>query len=91
MKKSTLQTAFTNLRILVGIFVFLAGVFLALTGFGMFSHASVRTNGNASEQELVGFQPERGVLAPVLVIAIFCVGTNLMADGIAQVAQRGDD
>jgi peptide/nickel transport system permease protein len=31
-----------------------------------------------------------GVLAPVLVIAIFCIGTNLMADGIAQVAQRGD-
>jgi len=31
------------------------------------------------------------VLAPVLVIAIFCVGTNLMADGIAQVAQRLDD
>ncbi len=32
-----------------------------------------------------------GVLAPVLVIAIFCIGTNLMADGIAQVAQRGDN
>ena len=31
------------------------------------------------------------VLAPVLIIAIFCIGTNLMADGIAQVAQRGED
>ncbi len=31
------------------------------------------------------------VLAPVLIIAIFCIGTNLMADGIAQVAQRGDN
>jgi len=31
------------------------------------------------------------VLAPVLVIAIFTVGTNLMADGIAQLAQRGGD
>ncbi len=30
------------------------------------------------------------VLAPVFVIAIFAIGTNLMADGIAQVAQRGD-
>ncbi len=30
------------------------------------------------------------VLAPVLVIAIFAIGTNLMADGIAQVADRGD-
>jgi peptide/nickel transport system permease protein len=32
-----------------------------------------------------------GVIAPVLVIAIFAIGTNLMADGIAQVAQRGDN
>jgi len=32
-----------------------------------------------------------GVIAPVIVIAVFCVGTNLMADGIAQVAQRGDN
>jgi peptide/nickel transport system permease protein len=32
-----------------------------------------------------------GVLAPVIVIAIFAIGTNLMADGIAQVAQRGDN
>ena len=32
-----------------------------------------------------------GVLAPVLVIALFTIGTNLMADGIAQVAQRGDN
>ena len=31
------------------------------------------------------------VLAPVLAIAIFAVGTNLMADGIAQVADRGDN
>jgi peptide/nickel transport system permease protein len=30
------------------------------------------------------------VLAPVLIIAIFAIGTNLMADGIAQVAERGD-
>ncbi len=30
------------------------------------------------------------VLAPVLVIAVFAIATNLMADGIAQVAQRGD-
>lgn len=31
-----------------------------------------------------------GVLAPVIVIGIFTVGTNLMADGIAQLAGRGD-
>ena len=30
------------------------------------------------------------VLAPVLVIGLFTIGTNLMADGIAQLADRGD-
>ena len=36
-KKSTLQSAFFNLRILLGLFIVLAGVFLALIGFGAFS------------------------------------------------------
>jgi len=31
-----------------------------------------------------------GVLAPVILIGIFTVGTNVMADGIAQLAERGD-
>ncbi len=31
-----------------------------------------------------------GVLAPVIVIGIFTIGTNLMADGIAQLSGRGD-
>ena len=30
------------------------------------------------------------VLAPVLVIAIFTIATNLMADGLAQAAQKGE-
>lgn len=32
-----------------------------------------------------------GVLAPVIVIGIFTIGTNLMADGITQLAEKGDD
>jgi peptide/nickel transport system permease protein len=32
-----------------------------------------------------------GVLAPVLIIGLFTIGTNLMADGIAQLSQRGGD
>jgi peptide/nickel transport system permease protein len=31
------------------------------------------------------------VLAPVLMIGIFTVATNVMADGLAQLSQRGDD
>src|SRR6058998_2358559 len=38
MKKTTAsQSAFFNLRVLIGLFVVLAGVFLALVGFGVFS------------------------------------------------------
>src|SRR5436309_14863303 len=36
-KKSTSESAFFNLRVLVGMFVLLAGVFLALLGFGTYS------------------------------------------------------
>src|SRR5882762_11788997 len=36
-KKSTNQSAFFNLRVLIGLFIVLAGVFLALAGSGTFS------------------------------------------------------
>src|SRR5436190_2901449 len=36
-KKSASQSAFFNLRVLTGLFLVLAGVFLALMGFGRFS------------------------------------------------------
>src|SRR5262245_6868115 len=38
-KKSTPQSAFFNLRFLIGLFVLLAGVFVALLGFGVFPSA----------------------------------------------------
>jgi peptide/nickel transport system permease protein len=31
------------------------------------------------------------VLAPVILIGLFCIGTNLMADGIAQFSERGGE
>jgi hypothetical protein len=36
-KKSASQSAFLNQRILIGLFIVLIGVFLALAGFGAFS------------------------------------------------------
>jgi len=39
------EGGFFNLRVLVGLFVFLAGVFLALLGFGAFSNASAEGKG----------------------------------------------
>ena len=38
--KAHLQSAFFNLRVLIGLFIALAGVFLAMLGFGVFSPAS---------------------------------------------------
>ena len=49
-KKSTSQSAFFNLRVLIGLFVFLAGVFLALLGFGTFSKASAQSNASVQNQ-----------------------------------------
>jgi len=42
-RKSTSQSAFFNLRVLIALVVFLAGVFLALFGFGAFSNAFAQT------------------------------------------------
>jgi hypothetical protein len=43
-KKSTSKSAFFNLRVLIGLFIGLAGVLLALLGFGTFSNASAQAN-----------------------------------------------
>jgi hypothetical protein len=53
-KKSTSQSAFFNLRVLIGLFVFLAGVFLALLGFGTFSNASAQSNTSVRNQPRSG-------------------------------------
>src|SRR6266480_6428054 len=36
-KKSTSQSAFFNIRVLIGLFIVLAGTFIALAGFGLFT------------------------------------------------------
>jgi hypothetical protein len=48
-KKSASQSAFFNLRVLIGLFVFLAGVLLALLGFGTFSNASAQANATQAQ------------------------------------------
>jgi hypothetical protein len=50
-KKSASQFAFFNLRVLIGLFVFLAGVFLALLGFGTFSNASAQPNATQAQAQ----------------------------------------
>src|SRR5438445_12736809 len=48
-KKSASQSAFFNLRVLIGLFVVLAGVFLALAGLGTFS--AVTANSAQAQQK----------------------------------------
>ena len=49
-KKSTSQSAFFNLRILVGLVLALASIFVALLGFGAFSNASAQANETGKAQ-----------------------------------------
>ena len=53
-KKSTSKSAFLNLRVLIGLFMVLAAVFLALLGLGTFSNASAQANPAANAQQGVG-------------------------------------
>jgi hypothetical protein len=50
-KKSTSLSAFFNLRVLFGLSIALAGVFLALLGFGAFSDASAQANATPEVQQ----------------------------------------
>jgi S-layer homology domain len=50
-KKSTSQSAFLNLRVLFGLCVMLAGVFLALVSFGTFS-VFARNQGGTTREEM---------------------------------------
>src|SRR6267378_3076979 len=51
-KKSTSKSAFFNLRVLIGLFVVLAGVFLALAGLGTFS-ALTASNAQAQQRHKI--------------------------------------
>src|SRR5437879_7138108 len=48
-KKSASQSAFFNLRVLIGLFIVVAGVFLALAGLGTFS--AVTANSAQAQQK----------------------------------------
>jgi hypothetical protein len=61
------KSASFNLRVLISLFVFLAGVFLTLLGFGTFSNASAQANVKAFGLERLGPQSEpSAVLTPGL-------------------------
>jgi hypothetical protein len=64
-KKSSSQSAFFNLRVLIGLFVVLAGVFLARLALGTFSNASAQANATqAQAQEPKAQQPGQMIVIP---------------------------
>src|SRR5260370_1891654 len=54
--KSTSQSAFFNLRVLIGLFVVLAGVFLALVGLGTFSGLAASSAQAQQRHQIINIQ-----------------------------------
>src|SRR5437773_10888838 len=55
-KKSTSQSAFLNLRVLIGLFIVLAGVFLALIGLGTFSGLTANSAKAQQTHKIINIQ-----------------------------------
>lgn len=67
------------------------GVVAALGFLGFASDPGSANWGQMMNENRLGLATQSwSVLAPVLMIAIFTIATNLMADGLAQLSQRGD-
>src|SRR6266480_863341 len=62
-KKSASRSAFFNLRVLIGLFVVLTGVFLALAGLGTFS-ALTASSAQAQQKPKFIIAPELGIFSP---------------------------
>jgi peptide/nickel transport system permease protein len=67
------------------------GVVAALGFLGFAADPGAANWGQMMNENRLGLQTQPwAVLAPVLIIAIFTIATNLMADGLAQLSQKGD-
>ncbi|PUA81901.1 ABC transporter permease [Nocardioides currus] len=67
------------------------GIVAALGFLGFAADPGAANWGQMMNENRLGLQTQPwAVLAPVLVIAIFTIATNLMADGLAQASQKGD-
>src|SRR6266508_6369027 len=55
-KKSASQSAFFNLRVLIGLFIVVAGVFLALAGLGTFSAITASSAQAQPKHKIINIQ-----------------------------------
>lgn len=68
------------------------GLVAALGFLGFASDPGAANWGQMMNENRLGLATQPwSVIAPVLMIATFTIATNLMADGLAQLSQRGDD
>jgi peptide/nickel transport system permease protein len=68
------------------------GIVAALGFLGFAADPGAANWGQMMNENRLGLATQPwAVMAPVLMIAIFTIGTNLMADGLAQLSQKGDD
>jgi peptide/nickel transport system permease protein len=68
------------------------GVVAALGFLGFAADPGAANWGQMMNENRLGLATQPwAVVAPVLMIAIFTIATNLMADGLAQLSQKGDD
>ena len=88
MKKKSSQSAFFNPRVLIGLFVVLAGVFLALVGFGAFSNVFAQGKQPRQSGASNGAQDAPGTQTPDVVRMVGPVRLNQDLRNLPYVAPK---
>ena len=89
-KKSTSQSAFFNLRFLIGLFMVMVGIFLALLGFGAFSEVFAQATGSRSTQRLTPRQDAPGTQRPEVVQLVGPVHLNQDLRTLPDIPNEGE-
>ena len=89
MKKESSQSAFFNLRLLIGLFVFLTGVALALFGMGVFSSAFAQGKGTNNNRSTTN-QASPGTQAPDVIPMVGPVRLDQDIRKLPYIPQEGE-
>src|SRR5437762_4867072 len=90
-KKSSSQSAFFNVRVLIRLFIILAGIFVALLGLGgfsnMFAQPKISSPTTGGGSALDGFDPNAN--GPVYVVVVQPDGKILIGGGFTTLSPNG--
>src|SRR5919106_1614165 len=89
-KKSASQSAFFNLRVLIGLFMVMIGVFLALLGSGAFSNVFAQATGSRSAQRSTTRQDAPGTQRPEVVQLVGPVPTTTDVRHLPYIPNEGE-